>query len=123
MNIVDQLQADARTLHARALASYPWSPAAANEIEGVSSRIDAAAAQLAHADPAYLDMLAIVAADVAEAPLPDGWTARVISANFVGLDHGGWRCVVGRGASLWTNHYGAHAHLADVVAAVTGAER
>lgn len=95
----------------------------AEVLSSEADRLDALASTLAHVDPAVLDLAAVVAADVAEAPLPDGWTAMAWKCDEVALvDPGGRWHIVGRWSGAWTVRFkGRRAHLADVVAAVTGA--
>lgn len=99
----------------------------AEVLEREADRLDALASTLAHVDPDVLDLAAVVAADVAEAPLPDGWTAVAPGFGDVFLygpepgDRGiaAWRSARGDW-QLRVRHGGHYAHLADVVAAVTG---
>ena len=96
----------------------------AAELDEVAAELRALASTLAHVDPAVLDLAAVVAADVAEAPLPDGWTAVVNRPGSVEVVASGgiqWVWVESDGAHWVSDTGGAYAHLADVVAAVTGA--
>ena len=108
-----------------------WAPVAADDYhlngdaagetywDSAAVRLDAIASKLSRLDPALLDFAGIVDADIAAAPLPDGWTAVVVDWHrLVLVSPGGRRRHVSRWGDgwLWST---AHAHLADVVAAVT----
>ena len=97
----------------------------AAELDEVAAELRTLASTLAHVDPAVLDLAAVVAADVAAKPLPDGWTAVAwgrssVKVLFPGGDDWVWANSHDGG---WVSDHDArhHAHLADVVAAVTGA--
>ena len=118
------------TLREAAKMLDEWS---AREYDGsrwpITDCVDALADQLAHVDPAVLDLAAVVAANVAAAPLPDGWTAVAVGRSSVKVQFPGgddWVWVERDDFhDEWVGpHDGeVHAHLADVVAAVTGTDR